>query len=127
MDLFDADSLGPQAGDRQLSAIRRHWEWIVQHEWPARVVIVVAEVSRRDRAVAADARSAQSIFFRAFWFFCFKCLPRAQTSLTLRFASPDAQFSRKHVMNHAIRFRKSGLESLQYRCGTSNVSCGVDE
>jgi hypothetical protein len=41
--LFDIRTFGPQAGDRQLSGIRRHMEWIGRHEWPARVVIVVKD------------------------------------------------------------------------------------
>jgi hypothetical protein len=45
IDLFDPDTFGPQPGDRQLSGIRRHLEWIGQHEWPARIVIVVGEIT----------------------------------------------------------------------------------
>jgi hypothetical protein len=43
--LFDEASCGPQAGDRHLSAVRRHIEWIGRHEWPARVVIVLGEIA----------------------------------------------------------------------------------
>jgi hypothetical protein len=49
-------TFGPQAGDRQLSGIRRHMEWIVRHQWPARMIIVAGEV-----ALAAAYRGRCSI------------------------------------------------------------------
>jgi hypothetical protein len=45
IDLFDIDSFGPQAGDRRLSAFRHHIAWIGQQEWPARIVIILGEIT----------------------------------------------------------------------------------
>jgi hypothetical protein len=45
IDLFDTDSFGPQPGDRRLSAFRHHLAWIGQHEWPARIVIILGEIT----------------------------------------------------------------------------------
>jgi hypothetical protein len=52
LDLFDADTFGPQPDDRQPSGFRRHLEWISRHvrwlatfAWPARMVIVLGEIA----------------------------------------------------------------------------------
>jgi hypothetical protein len=44
-DLFDPFTFGPQPGGRQLSGLRRHIAWIGRHQWPARIVIVVGEIT----------------------------------------------------------------------------------
>jgi hypothetical protein len=45
IDLFDEGSFGPQPGDCQLPAVRRHVEWISRHEWSARIVIILGEIT----------------------------------------------------------------------------------